>query len=289
MIVPGFHRLQLSGWTLPRKQEKAAFCSLHSCISWVRTSTIPWLMQVSTLCPAQHTQGCDWTEGLKQSLTCSLVPWHALVSCADIGRSHKALVKMQKLSRDQAPWIKTLHSRWFSHVLKHCLVFHVPTMFGFLPTHGSVSTAGEYSSTRASLQPAHSFIIGSVAFVHLKLRRSLVQSHLYRRRGFSYVDQGLFSACEIIPCTFPGMWPKMELVDWEISYFDWIPHWRAFLLRSYRELECAHAAQVPVQGEEHLPGPEQGEEHLPGIFLAWTGCSPPGNWSRSFWIWLIPE
>lgn len=71
-------------------------------------------------------------------------------------------------------------------------------MFGFLPTHGSVSTAGEYSSTRASLQPAHSFIIGNVAFVHLKLRRSLVQSHLYRRRGFSYVDQGLFSACEII-------------------------------------------------------------------------------------------
>lgn len=169
---------------------------------------------------------------------------------------------MQKLSRDQAPWIKTLltlgdfptySSRtcssmpWLS-VCPQCLVS--------CPHNASVSTAQECSSTWAGLQPAHSYIIGSLAFVLLRLRRSLVQSYLYPRRGFSCVDQGFFSAAEII---------SMH-VSWHVTHngaggLGNFSYWlNPTLKRSLAEVlqttwvcPCSSGPSA-VQGQEHLLG-----------------------------------
>lgn len=175
---------------------------------------------------------------------------------------------MLKLSRDQAPWIKTLHSRWFSHGLKwmsiwKCLV-SLCLHNAWFPAHTmALFQQQEKPSTWPSLQSVHSYIIGNVAFVHLKLRRSLVQSHLYPRRGFSCVDQGFFSAGEII-----SMHVAQNGTGDLGNFSYWLnPTLQSFLaqvLQTTWVCPCSSGPSV-VQGEEHLLGQEQREEHLPGI------------------------
>lgn len=124
------------------------------------------------------------------------------------------------------------------------------------PHDASVSTAQEYSSTWAGLQPARPYIIGSLAFVHLRLKRGLVQSYLYPRKGFSCVDQGFFSASEII--SMHVSWHVTHNGAGDLGNFSyWLnPTLKRFLAEVLQRAWVCPCSSGPsaVQGEEHFPG-----------------------------------